>query len=187
MTTYFKLTNHGELGAFWRNRLLAYYKQQPMTWLQFPPAAHAAHGGAKFPVSNLQVGDQIVLFQYICPVAQVVTHVVEVTGACRPSGYPDYPWESPVKVVRQLTPTPLGGVTYPVGANWPGTPNATDGAAGAAPQVAPTGAVRLGELLGLGNVTVPGIRDGCLRHAAVGHTLQLPMIAHRILNSTGYI
>ncbi len=67
------------------------------------------------------------------------------------------------------------------------TPANLDGKAGGAPQLGQPGAARLGQLLGLGNVTVQGIQDGCVRYAINGHSIGANALGQFILNNPAYV
>lgn len=189
MRILFKLTNHGNLKG--NPRLLAYFRApghgQPMIELNFRRNAWFGRADA-VPGATLQVGlggksgDKIVLFQRICGLPQVVTHLLEVIGPPAMDVLPNnhYPDAVPVKVLWQLDQH-LFGVPLQFDANHDGL--ATSLPAPGAVQVL----VRLHHLLALPADQHIWINDGLFRQHYDQNEILPATIAQFLSPANGFL
>ena len=189
MTKYFKLTNHYERRNFPGLQLLAYYHALPLVWdLHLPPAAWTASGATAVSAPELEIDNEIVLFQSVFGISQIVTHVVRVIKpAFHIPNNPLFPHAVPVSTIKMLDSR-----LFPIDYRPLNDPQSIAGHAFATQKFSNLGTlgngVRFGHLLGIGNATDRGIQSGIIRcTASHGLTLQPNLIDQYLTTQYGYI
>lgn len=186
MRILFKLSNHADLAK--NPQLLAYFRGPlgahpgPMTELHFKNSAWQTNMIGTVPGAALAAKDVILIFQRVCGLAQVVTHLVEVAGPPVQNANPGngYPNLVPVIVLKQLNHALLGPVQYNAG---------NDGLAAHLPiPGAVQTLVRLHHLLGLPPQTL-SIQDGRFRHTYTPANVQIAQaaLAQNLTAANGFV